>query len=271
MQTIVLIFWISLLLVNPVYLNNVSFRASNVKNNVKNGEAPYQVLLVDDEDDFLCGGAILNRFFVLTAARCVDKFVFNFCFPIIPFKCSLFYSIDASDLWIKYNTLNKYSGFSVTVEKIYLHDQYESHPIKNDIALVKLSKALILGQTNARSISLPAPGTDLSVGQVMQVTGWRYDYDEFEYEYEQKYLWKANIVVVELSFCQSAYLLRNVTTDMICGSNKLGEWIGDIGGPAIYNNQMVGIVSGGHLGILTIFTRVSSYVTWISKIMSQTK
>ena len=95
-------------------------------NDADPGEYPHQVGLIAAgfEGNIwggqFCGGALIDSLWVMTAAHCVDGKT----------PSSLFVYADSYDL--------NGGGTSITVTAIFMHEQYNSSTVENDIALLQL-------------------------------------------------------------------------------------------------------------------------------------
>lgn len=77
--------------------------------------------------------------------------------------------------------------------------------------------------------------------------------------------------MVERKLCQELYSPAKIYENMFCaGSNENHICAGDSGGPVVYKNELVGIVSWGK-GMpcpkngISILTNVINYRDWIAK------
>lgn len=212
------------------------------------GQHPYIVSL--QRTSHFCGGTIIAPTWILTAAHCVT-------------------GLAASALNIRYNSLNHGSGGAlVKASAIYVHEQYSSSTINNDIALVKLASTLSLGQANAAAASLPAQGSDPASGANARVSGWGTTSEGGSIPAALRYV---DVPIVARATCNSAYG-GGITTAMFCAGvlNVGGKDAcqGDSGGPVVINGQVVGAVSWGN-GCARpqypgVYTRVGNFITWIN-------
>lgn len=91
-------------------------------------------------------------------------------------------------------------------------------------------------------------------------------------------LQKANVKVWNNQECQALFeqmqKKRKINPSQMCAGKKAGGidacWA-DSGGPMIFDNHLIGIVSTGvgcgRFGLLGIYTRVSSYTDWIENVI----
>jgi len=122
-----------------------------------------------------------------------------------------------SELKIRYNSLFQSSGGSeIIVSKIIIHPNFDAQTIDNDIAILHLSKALLLGRTNAGSICLPSKDDLISVGDIMTTTGWGLT----DNNQNSRHLRAIDIPMISLSTCRYQYRslppLFKITDNMIC-------------------------------------------------------
>lgn len=89
------------------------------------GECPWQALLVSDEDEGFCGGTILSREFILTAAHCMNQ--------------TKYFKVVVGEL----NTKISEGTESIhKVEKIIMHPRFVKSTYDYDIAVIKLKEAI---------------------------------------------------------------------------------------------------------------------------------
>ncbi|NP_001083161.1 coagulation factor 10 L homeolog precursor [Xenopus laevis] len=87
------------------------------------GECPWQALLVDDENEGFCGGTILSRELILTAAHCINQ---------------------TKSMKVVVGALNtkKTEGAVHNVEKISIHPRFVKLTYDYDMAVIKLKQAI---------------------------------------------------------------------------------------------------------------------------------
>lgn len=100
-----------------------------------------------------CGGTIIGRFSILTAAHCVEYMIVS----------SIYARMGSKNLTV--------GGYTRTFRKAVVHVDYNSLTQENDIALLFLKYPLFF--TNKVSpIKLPPAGQDLANGEIVHVTVW---------------------------------------------------------------------------------------------------
>jgi len=227
-------------------------------------EFPWQVSIVNANGHF-CGGSIINRWTVVTAAHCIIK-------------------RDNPDyerfIRVRVGSTQRTAGGSLKeVKKAITHPQYGSPTLyDNDIALLILTWPLFYSKY-VQPINLPAPQDELPVNETVVVSGWGL-VDYYDYDLPDN-LNAASVQIIARNVCAVAYKEFEeddvlITNNMICaGILKLGgidACQGDSGGPlALIDDDfpiLYGIVSWGKGCALPdypgVYTRVSSYIEWIT-------
>ncbi|CAH0551214.1 unnamed protein product [Brassicogethes aeneus] len=235
------------------------------------GEYPWMALIIyytDEGLDFRCGGSIINEKYILTAAHCIID-------SVVGVRLGEF-DIDKSEDCEMGVCAPPVQDFYI--EKYIVHHAYDSKTLANDIALIKLATLANFTTLNVRPICLPFVETLAEtnlVGRNAIVSGWGVTEDGSK----STKLLKVSLPVLPNSVCQRIYgRFAPITAEQICAGGLKGKDScgGDSGGPMkqIENFDgesrfvQYGIVSYGPRdcgteGQPAIYTRVSSYVSWI--------
>ncbi|XP_054010363.1 chymotrypsin-2-like isoform X1 [Hylaeus anthracinus] len=210
----------------------------------KDGQFPYQASLRYKGRHF-CGGSVLNKRWILTAAHCVSSF-----------------NDSGITVVLGTNTLDK-GGDEYQSERVFGHPRYSSLLIRNDIGLIKVNKDIVFGD-KVKPVSLPNENFS-KIDYPAELSGWGTTSYPGEAPNELQHI---ELSVIDQKQCLNASF--RVTNDNICTLNKRGEGAchGDSGGPLVADKVQIGVVSWGipcARGRPDVFTRVYSYVDWIKK------
>nr|XP_034178176.1 trypsin-like [Osmia lignaria] len=229
------------------------------------GSAPWQVTLqwgITSLQHF-CGGSIINSQWIVTAGHCVLAVPSYGNFVVKGGKHSL-------------NTVEN-SEQVIIVEKSFVHPQYVGNVAPYDIALLKLSKPLMMSSV-VKAVSLPRAGS--SPSGTATLTGWG-STSRSNNPIMPDRLQTAKLPLIDLATCKRAveYLVgpsplheTNVCTGPLTGGYSACS--GDSGGPLVLNNELIGIVSWGivpcgTIGAPSVYTKASSFIDWIQNTISK--
>ncbi|KAJ6440234.1 trypsin [Purpureocillium lavendulum] len=193
------------------------------------GEFPYIVSLSRRGRGHFCGGSLLNENTVVTAAHCVVE-------------------ADAGSTLVRAGSLRASGGgVQVGAASFIVHPNYRGSPEGgSDIAIIKLAQPIRAGG-NIAYATLPAAGSDLRGGTLVEVAGW--GATTRQGTMPSDVLLKVEVPAVERTSCNRAWNGR-VDRTMVCAGEVNGgedSCYGDSGGPLVdaRSRVLVGTVSFG--------------------------
>ncbi|XP_028454599.1 serine protease 33-like [Perca flavescens] len=224
--------------------------------NAPPGNWPWQASLQTSGGHF-CGGSLINREWVLTAAH---------CFPSIP--ASLTVSLGLQSL----QGPNP-NGVSRTVTKVIANPNFNAITYDNDLCLLQLSSPVTFTDFIV-PVCLAAPGSTFFSGVSSWVTGFG-AIASGVYPPLPVNLMEVNMPIVGNRECNCDFGVGSITNNMICAGLRAGgkdSCQGDSGGPLVSKQGsrwiLGGIISFGNgcaqPNTPGVYTRVSQYQSWIN-------
>ncbi|KAI4891022.1 hypothetical protein NFI96_013879, partial [Prochilodus magdalenae] len=226
------------------------------------GDCPWQALLVNEVKIGFCGGTILNQYFILSAAHCMNQ------------------TRSITVILGEFDTLVR-EGREMTheVDQVLVHKDYVPETYHNDIALIKLVKPITFTE-----YILPAclPERDFAERVLMQndrdgmVSGFGRLYEGGP---QSTVLQKLTVPFVDRAVCMESTKFK-ISNRMFCAGydrETKDACQGDSGGPHVtkYQNTwfVTGVVSWGEgcarKGKYGVYTQVSKYIKWIESVMDR--
>ncbi|NXH21737.1 OVCH2 protein, partial [Bucco capensis] len=224
---------------------------------------PWQVS-VQISEEHLCGGAVVAKEWVVTAAHCLTSKELYRNFWMV--------ATGLHDL-----TQQEYRQ-ERAVKQYITHPSFNQTTLDSDIALLQLAEPLEFNPF-VQPVCLPAQEEELQPSQLCVVTGWGARGEDRE---KGKKLHQLEVPILVLDRCQSYYLNlpSKVTQRMLCAGFPLEEGKdtcpGDSGGPLVCPSEdssgfytLHGITSWGlgcgRKSYPGVYTNVAAFVDWIKQ------
>ncbi|KAL7286776.1 hypothetical protein TKK_0018921 [Trichogramma kaykai] len=216
---------------------------------------PYQVSLRKYGEHY-CGGSIISKRHILTAAHCISGLA----------------QYPYNDITVFTGTSQSYgySGQSHRVVNTWVHPYFrgdQDSAFAYDIGIMMLADEI---QFNAYQQPIQLPTRDVRYGEIATTTGWGIQH--YPSNDVSPILKRAYMATLPASECNSA--LPEVRNIQVCALNKYGVGVcsGDSGGPLVVDGQVFGITSWVvpcARGVPDVYTKVYSFVDWIRNVVNQ--
>ncbi|KAF2881990.1 hypothetical protein ILUMI_24171 [Ignelater luminosus] len=243
------------------------------------GEFPWLVLLKSRSvNKFVCGGALINSRYVLTAAHCVTDRADIISVRLGEHNTKTEQDCDGDTPGLEYCSD---SPIDVEVEEITSHEAFDmdNDILFGDVALIRL-KTVVNYTDFIKPVCLPISSelqNKAFSGETVTLAGW--GRAQTTAGMSEKKL-KVELPVKSNQDCATFYRQRDIQVagSQICAGGERGKNAcnGDSGGPLMYRDRKeeeenwvtVGIVSFGlekcaGQNVPVVFTRVTEYLEWI--------
>lgn len=188
------------------------------------GQFPYQVALTQ-KGKLRCGGALVHERFVLTAAHCL----FDGENQVSEKGLRVFFGSERLMM----------GGQFRNVKTVHVHEDFDRGTFKYDLALLELNKPAQFSETvEAATVSETPYASEESV----TFSGWGRTAEGENTTYKLKHTAFTALTTEE---CQN-YLGESFYEGALCFHNQEGHssaCFGDYGGPAVFENTVVGVAS----------------------------
>ncbi|XP_047927440.1 transmembrane protease serine 2 [Anser cygnoides] len=224
------------------------------------GQWPWQLSL-HVQGTHVCGGSIITREWLVTAAHCVEGQLSD------PYVWRVYAGI------VSQSVISLRAGYRV--QQIISHPGYDTDTKDNDVALMKLETPLSFTDT-IQPVCLPNPGMMFQPNQECWISGWGAEYQGGKTSTNLNYVM---VPLIEHSRCNSIYIYNGmILPTMVCAGYLEGgidSCQGDSGGPLVTNKNsvwwLVGDTSWG-TGCATpnrpgVYGNMTVFTDWIYKNM----
>ncbi|XP_055846211.1 brachyurin-like [Episyrphus balteatus] len=244
-----------------------SFLGSRIvggQNALKN-QFPYQVglqIYLSDDDSSFCGGTLISKRSVLTAAHCCEG--------------AAKITVVLGAIQIYNQTEPNRKVMTVSGRSIKVHENWQSDELVNDVCLLKLPEEVELSESIAIA-DLPRDDSRDFFNENVIASGWGLASDDSNTISPVLKYAKMNVI---RNFICNLYFFGSIKDTNICtsGKNGISTCNGDSGGPIVLdkspekNTTVIGITSFGaalgcEKGWPSVYTRVTKYLGWIKKNM----
>ncbi|XP_034034844.1 transmembrane protease serine 2 [Thalassophryne amazonica] len=223
------------------------------------GAWPWQVSL-QINNQHLCGGSIITLYWIVSAAHCFKKY-----------NNPEIWRVQAGKL--RLSEMEHFSGNRV--DKIIIHENFDRNTLNNDIALLKLAKALTFTE-KIKPVCLPNVGVDLSAGKQAWITGWGTIYSSGT---KPNTLNQAQVTIYSREECNKPWVLNGAVTEtMICAGKMKGgvdSCQGDSGGPLVVKDGVWWLAGDTSWGVGCgqrdkpgVYGNVTYFTEWIYREMN---
>ncbi|KAF5286000.1 hypothetical protein FQR65_LT12997 [Abscondita terminalis] len=209
------------------------------------GEFPYQVSLREENVHF-CGGSIIGRRWILTAAHCV-------------------FGTNTASVKVVVGTNKLDSGGKMySIINYILHENYNSQTAENDVAVIQIKQNITLC---SKVKIIPLAATLPPNGVKCVVSGWgdtSYPFSVTPNDLKRVYLY-----LISLAECKANLTELSVFNSNLCTLRQAGYGVcfGDSGSPLKYLTKQIGIVSFGipcGKGRPDVYSSVPFFKPWIT-------
>ncbi|XP_023314837.1 transmembrane protease serine 9-like [Trichogramma pretiosum] len=204
----------------------------------------------------VCSGAIIDDFFIITAAQCFvtdDDEVY----------------VDVAEWRVVAGTYDLNLSSKIKYIKAIMIKKNYPKKTENDIAIIELTNSFQVAKNNLTKIALPEEDKKEYTNSQAVASGFGVSKSDETTSLERNYL---NVKVYASPRCTSEKLICARGIDAT-SKNAYHLRKGDIGGPLVFDNSLIGIYINGLPSLTTsklqteVFVKVSKFLDFIHKAM----
>uniref|UniRef100_A0A182N2T7 Peptidase S1 domain-containing protein n=1 Tax=Anopheles dirus TaxID=7168 RepID=A0A182N2T7_9DIPT len=194
----------------------------------QDGDFPYQASFRTATGDMhICGGAVLNQQWVITAASCM-------------------FGRTTTDTRVVVGAYRlSQGGFNLGLRRIIIHPNFADATLANDVAVVRVSSLMVLSDA-VQGVQLGSYYVNVAYGAL--VSGWgRIEFSNPQFPDNLQYIAVNVISQLECRARFAAPYDARIYDSTLCSSSPIGQGtcLGDAGSPLVHGAELHGIVSWG--------------------------
>ncbi|XP_054903962.1 chymotrypsin-like protease CTRL-1 [Poeciliopsis prolifica] len=224
--------------------------------NAVSGSWPWQVSLQDKRGFHFCGGSLINKDWVVTAAHC----------QVWP--------SDHRVILGEHDRLSNSEPIQIrTISKVITHPSFNSKTLNFDIQLLKLSSPAVF-DSRVSPVCLVSSRSRITSGTKCVTTGWGMTATSLI----ARYLQQTALPVLSTAQCRIFWGDSSITDAMFCaGGSKMTSCMGDSGGPLVCESKglwsLVGTVSWGttdcNVYSPAVYVNMAYLRSWIDQTLAE--